>query len=263
MAVISIANAKGGAGKTTVALLLAMEFAHRGEPVVVLDCDTFTYAANWLKLTGTVENITISTGITFVNLAGKLRDLRPVNGHVIIDLSSASDALVALAAGLSDLVIVPVQGCMMDAQGATHVLDLVRRVEQTARGRIDHVVLLTRVNPLVTTRAMRSVKVMLAARDLDLLDTPIVERSPYRDMFECGGSLYDMPASRGEPLRKAVMNMQLFGYDVATRLARSGAISSLAPFARLCFKTAPAAAAPRLPATARDPHEPAAITVLS
>jgi len=39
MPVISFANPKGGTGKSTSALILALELAHRGGKVALIDCD--------------------------------------------------------------------------------------------------------------------------------------------------------------------------------------------------------------------------------
>ena len=256
MAVISIANAKGGAGKTTVALLLAMEFAHRGEKVVVFDCDPMTFAAKWHHLRGGVDAISVVTGITFANLGSNLRAQQGQGAHIIIDLSGARDALIALTAGLSDLVLVPVQGCAMDAQGAAHVLDLIGQVETNAHSHINYAVVLTRVSSLVTTRAMRSVKALLASRNIALLDTPIIERSAYRDMFDHGGTLYTIDAAKVSNLIKAQLNMQALVFDVQKFLGMSSHPQSSGPFARMCSRTP--VSSPLPPGTAETSFAPRA-----
>jgi len=234
MTVISIANAKGGAGKTTVALLLAMEFAQQGEKVVLFDCDPLAFAAKWHRLPGAVDAISVVTGITFANLGSNLRAQQGQAPHIIIDLSGARDALIALAAGLSDLVLIPVQGCAMDAQGAAHVLDLVGQVESNARSHINHAVVLTRVSSFVTTRALRSVKALLASRNIALLDTPIIERSAYRDMFEHGGTLYTIDEAKVSNLAKAQRNMRGLALEVQRLVAAPMHPQSSGPFARMC-----------------------------
>jgi chromosome partitioning protein len=236
MALISIANAKGGTGKTTAAVLLAMEFAQRGGKVVILDCDPLTFAARWHRMPSAIDAISVITGVTFANLGSNLRALQGQASHIIIDLSGARDALIALAAGLSDLVLIPVQGCVMDAQGAAHVLDLVGQVQSNARGHINHAVVLTRVSSFVTTRAMRSVKALLATRHVALLDTPIVERSAYRDMFEHGGTLYAMDQAKVSNLAKALGNMQALAREIEYCIAGPQHLQSSCSFARIGYK---------------------------
>lgn len=238
MAVISIANAKGGAGKTTVALLLAMEFAQAGGKVVIFDCDPLAFAAKWHELPGAVDGITVVTGVTFANLGANLRAQSGQASHVIVDLSGARDALIALAAGLSDLVLIPVQGCAMDAQGAVHVLDIIGQVANNAHSHINHAVVLTRVSSFVTTRAIRSVKARLAERNVLLLDTPIIERSAYRDMFEHGGTLYTIDETKVSNLARARRNMQGLATEVLHLVSGQPHLQSSGSLARICY-TAP------------------------
>lgn len=40
MPVITVANPKGGAGKSTAALVLATSLAQQGASVIILDCDS-------------------------------------------------------------------------------------------------------------------------------------------------------------------------------------------------------------------------------
>lgn len=248
MAVISIANAKGGSGKTTAAVLLATEFVQRGARTALLDCDDLKLAAGWARAAALADRLTLLDAIAASNLAGYLKTLRASHDHIVIDLSGARDALVALAAGLSDLVLVPVQGCAMDSRGAAHVLELVDLVSANARMPINRAVVLSRVNPLVTTRALRNVKTVLDAAKIPVVGTPVIERSAFRDMFETGGTLYSMNGGRVSNLDKAVTNAQAFAGDV---LRLVGAAERWQPRARVetpsAIRTERPAAAPHIP----------------
>jgi chromosome partitioning protein len=54
MAVVSIASAKGGVGKSTLALLVGAEFALEGYRVTILDCDLNQHVSAF-ALSTTVE----------------------------------------------------------------------------------------------------------------------------------------------------------------------------------------------------------------
>ncbi|MGO4619829.1 AAA family ATPase [Ensifer sp. 2YAB10] len=237
MAIISLANAKGGAGKTTAALLLACEFARRGDRVAVLDCDQLACMTDWFRHGRNDSNLSIISGVTTTTLSDHLRRLRGRVEHVVIDLSGAADVLVALAIGLSDLTLIPVQGCVMDARGATHVLELIRYIENNARANINHAVLLTRVNPIVTTRAMRKVKLMLCESRIRLVDTPLVERTAFRELFEQGDTLYSLDARRVSNLAKAQANAGDFANDVLTLLNPAGEAMRHGPFSSMCYRS--------------------------
>jgi chromosome partitioning protein len=226
MAVISFANAKGGAGKTTAALILAMDLAQRGQRVVILDADPQHWITSWAEISGPVRNISVISTVSTASIQGHIRENSGSTDHFIIDLAGACDALVALAIGLSDHVFIPVQGCSMDARGAAIILELIQRLDKAAGVRISHSVVLTRVSSVVTTKAMQAIKSLLATRGVPVLDTPINERSAYRDMFDCGGSLYTMDPHRVSNLDKAQENARMFAQNVEAVLpARINTVS--------------------------------------
>jgi chromosome partitioning protein len=75
-------------------------------------------------------------------------------------------------------------------------------------------VVLTRVSSLVTTRALQVVKGLLASRNVRVLETPIIERAAFRDVFDCGGTLQTMDPARVSNLDKARENARLFADEV-------------------------------------------------
>lgn len=252
MAVISVANAKGGSGKTTSAVLLATELVRRGARTALLDCDELKLAASWAKAARLGDRLTLVETVAASNLAVHLKTLRSNHDHIVIDLSGARDALVAFAAGLSDLVLVPVQGCAMDSRGAAHVLELIDLVSANAHLAINRAVVLSRVNPLVTTRALRNVKALLDAARIPVIGTPVIERSAFRDMFETGGTLYSMTSGRVSNLDKAIFNMQALADDVLQLVglgegSRTWARTELAAPGRAGRSTAVPVSAPTAP----------------
>jgi chromosome partitioning protein len=122
MAVITFANTKGGAGKTTAVLLLASELAMRGLKVCVIDTDPQRWISKWRDAADQRVNFTVITYVSSATLQQHVLDSRRNFDHVIIDLPGAQSPLLATAVGLSNHVIIPVQGSTMDAQGGAQVL---------------------------------------------------------------------------------------------------------------------------------------------
>lgn len=214
MPVISFANAKGGAGKTTAALLLATELAQQGYRVGILDADPQRWITQWHELSGPQHNIEVISEVTVASLQGHIRELARTADYTIIDPAGARDAIVTTAIGLSDHVMIPVQGCAMDARGGAQILDLIKLMEETGKLKIDHSVVLTRVTSMVTTRALLTIKGLLAARGVNVINTPIAERTAYREIFDCGGTLYSMDPTKISNLDKARENARLFAGEV-------------------------------------------------
>jgi chromosome partitioning protein len=99
---------------------------------------------------------------------------------------------LAKGLGLSSHVFVPVQGCALDAAGGAQVLDILKQLGETSGIRIPHSVALTRVNSIITTRALQAVRALLARQQVHVLETPLIERAAFRDMFDAGAALADM-----------------------------------------------------------------------
>jgi chromosome partitioning protein len=218
MAVITFANTKGGAGKTTAVLLLATELARKGYRVTVLDADPQNWISRWYELSGTVPNISVISFVTTASLPLHISENKHNTDYFIVDLPGARNPLLATAIGLSNHVLIPIQGCAMDARGGAQVLELIQYLDVKAGIKIPHSVVLTRVNSLVTTRALQLVKALLNERQVSVLDTPIVERAAFRDIFDCGGTLQSMDANRVSNLEKARENALDFAIEVMTRV---------------------------------------------
>ena len=223
MPVITFANTKGGAGKTTAVLLLATELVRMGNRVTVLDADPQYWISRWHDISAPMPNLKVVSYVTQASLERHLDDHRATTDYFLIDLPGARSPLLSKAIGLSDHVLIPIQGCAMDAQGGAHVIELLQYLEAKVGLRIPHSVVLTRVNSMVTTRALLAVKGLLAQRNVDVLETPIIERSAFRDLFDCGGTLYTMDANRISNLDKARENARFYAEEVVRRVVRNQA----------------------------------------
>ncbi|SIQ22222.1 chromosome partitioning protein [Rhizobium sp. RU20A] len=236
MRVVGIANMKGGSGKTTASLLLATELAGRGETVALLDCDPQGHLTQWRLLERSADQPPVFGNITTAGLPNLLRRLSENTGVTVIDLSGASDVLAAMCFGLSDLVLVPLQGSAMDARGASRALELVRYVAQNAQAPVRQAILLSRVSPIAATRSLRHAIETLRAARVQVLDTPLVERGAYRAVFDHGGALATLPAALGGNIANARCNAAQFADDVLAMLDAGGEGRKPAPFSSLCFR---------------------------
>ncbi len=221
MPVITFANTKGGAGKTTAVLLLATELARMGYRVSVLDADPQHWITRWYETSEGVlgKRLNVVPYVTMNSIDRQLAEEKARADFVLIDLPGSRSSLLAKAVGHADYVLIPVQGSAMDAQGGANVIELLQYLEDKANIRIRHSVVLTRVNSMVTTRAMNAVKDLLAARRVHLLPTPIGERAAFRDIFGCGGTLYSMDPRRVTNLDKAQENAHSMAMDVLRQMA--------------------------------------------
>ncbi|MFZ3583335.1 ParA family protein [Loktanella sp. DJP18] len=218
MPVIAFANPKGGAGKTTAALLLASELASHQAQITIIDADPERWISQWAKLPGKPDRIRIMSEVTEDSIVDLIADEAARSQFVIIDLEGTASLMVANAIGMSDLVIIPTQGGSMDAKGAAKMIRLIRNQERMTRRPIPHGVLLTRTSAAMMSRSLRNVRDQLAASDIPLFDTSIVERAAFRDIFDYGGLLADLPVTGVSNVAKARVNAGAFAAEVIERL---------------------------------------------
>lgn len=214
MPVITFANTKGGAGKTTAVLLLATELEQLGFKVTILDADPQYWIARWQERSAGRTTIRVIPYVTMNSLEKHIQESKLHSDYVLIDLPGARSPLLAKAIGHSDHVLIPIQGCSMDAQGGANVIELMQYLADRGGIHIPFSVVLTRVNSMVTTRALQVVKALLAERRVHVLDTPIIERAAFRDVFDCGGTLYTMEAGRVSNLERARENARAFADEM-------------------------------------------------
>lgn len=214
MPVITFANTKGGAGKTTAVLLLATELENMGLRVTVLDADPQCWISRWRENSGDRTKVKVVPYVTQATLEKHIHQGKREADYVLIDLPGARTPLLAKAIGYSNHVLIPIQGCSMDAQGGAHVIELMQYLADKGNIHIPFSIVLTRVNSMVTTRALQTVKALLAERRVPVLNTPIIERSAFRDVFDFGGSLHTLANARVSNLGKARDNARAFADEV-------------------------------------------------
>lgn len=218
MPVIAFANPKGGAGKTTTALLLATELASKGASVVIIDADPERWISQWGKLPGKPDSVTIVGDVTEDSVVDAIDTATENAQFVIVDLEGTASLMVANAIGMADLVVIPIQGSSMDAKGGAKTIRLIRNQEKMTRRKIEHAVVLTRTGAAVTSRALRNVTEQLQAGGIDIFQTAIVERAAYRDLMDFGGTLSGLNPSQTSNLEKAIANAREFAGEVVAKL---------------------------------------------
>lgn len=132
--VITIAQQKGGSGKTTVAVNLAVAFARAGLRVALLDTDPQGSLGRWflarrarLGEAGMELSTASAWGVSY-----ECEKLRKSSDIVIIDTPPKADADLRPALREADLVLVPVASSHVDLWATDGVLDLVARESRRA-----------------------------------------------------------------------------------------------------------------------------------
>ena len=192
MPVITMASSKGGVGKTTSALLLALELAHAGASVALIDGDRNQPLTKWASLDGKPSNVTVIADSSEETITATIEHAAAQYAFVVVDLEGSANAMVIYAVSRSDLVIVPLQASIVDAHQATRTVEAVRRISHTARQNVRAVLLLTKASALGSSEG-RHVRAELEDAGFEFLPVAIQERVAYRSLFSYGGDLRSLP----------------------------------------------------------------------
>jgi len=129
--VITVAQQKGGSGKTTLSANLAVGFRALGRTVALVDTDPQGSLGRWF-MTRLEQNPEAAEGIEFATSSAwgityECRKLADRVDVVIVDTPPKADSDLRPALRVADLVIVPVSMSHLDLWATESVLDLARR----------------------------------------------------------------------------------------------------------------------------------------
>lgn len=126
--VITVAQQKGGAGKTTLAANLAVAFARAGRSVALLDTDPQGSLGRWFMTRREAGDpgMEFSTASAW-GVSYELDKLRRQADVILLDTPPKMDSDLKPALRESDLVLVPVAASRVDLWATGEVLDLAGR----------------------------------------------------------------------------------------------------------------------------------------
>lgn len=212
MAVVAIASAKGGVGKSTLALLLGAEFALEGYQVSILDCDLNQHASAF-GLKAKLPGLTILPDIGEAEVLKALRAAEAKDDVVLIDLPGGTSTLALKALQRSHLVLVPTQPSLPDARDAMKTVSQIDDAEELARTPIARALVWTRFLPGFESRVARHVRQSLEEEQVPILKTPLMERAAFRAIH-----LNGQVPRQNEPGGSAAANIAALTKEVLEQL---------------------------------------------
>lgn len=198
--VLAVIGQKGGSGKTTTALALAVAATMEGKPVAVLDLDPQATATSWGDRRGTDSPAVVSCQVSRL---GQVLEAAAREGAqlVIIDTPGKSTDAAIAAAKVADFVLLPIQPQIYDIETLTSVKDVL-----TLAGLPSAAVVVNRA-PIQGTRHTDTQE---AAREMgfDIVPVVVFERIAHGDAGNMGQT-----AAEHDPKGKAAQEVAaLYSY---------------------------------------------------
>lgn len=193
--VISAINGKGGAGKTTVLMNVAGEYALRGLTAVMVDMDPRSNLMTWWtdcqERGAQAENIAVVSGKTARALLTLVERWSGRFDVLLVDTPGEDTSIADLVISLSDLVISPIQPSKREVLGAIDCFAAVLRVNEKTSRSCRHGVLRTRIGLTVRqTELYRKIRPIIEDKvGTYLFTTEIFERNIYKEIHNGVGTL--------------------------------------------------------------------------
>lgn len=208
MHVITFASSKGGAGKTTSAIILATTLA-RSQRVLLIDADPAKRLLSWSQKAPLPENLTVIASGGERHIHDEIDKGKAEFDFTIVDLEGAATRLNAYAMGESSLVIIPMGDEQPDAEGAIETLSQLALEARTLRREIPVRILFVRTQAAVKSRLEKSLNKQVRDK-IGSFSTELHRRTAYSSLHSFGGTLPDLPTDEVSGVQKAIMNADLF-----------------------------------------------------
>lgn len=191
---LALITAKGGSGKSTIAILLADALATEGRKVLLIDADPQGSVSQWFK-TATARgdrpaNIDVARATTDTELM-TLLSRASAHDDRIIDVPGVADKSLIVAANAADLIIIPARVGAFDAAQAIRTAAALGAVARSqGRSMAPYRLVMNGVN-IVDLRgvALREVQRLLLEAKVPILSAYFAERGIFKTFAGGFGSL--------------------------------------------------------------------------
>lgn len=194
-------SSKGGAGKTTLATIIAGEYAIADKRVLLVDADPSQNLQAWWTLSGEKEkqpeNIDFISALTVAVLENIMTQRKSEYDVIIIDTAGRDSIVLSEILNYADLILTPIQPAKREIDAAHSAAETIADYNDENSRKVAHLVVRTRIK--VTDRHsdnyrfirpfiehLRTAGGMESTR---LLDAELYERNVYREIANGYGTV--------------------------------------------------------------------------
>jgi chromosome partitioning protein len=197
-------------------VILATELAHAGADIAILDCDPNRSVTIWANRSPLPPRIAVLSDIGESDIVKAIRRHYADGRVVIVDLEGVASRLVLRAISQADLVLIPMRATTLDATIGVRALALIEEEEEALGRSIRYAVVFT-MTRAIRTKQHTAIEASLTGQGVDIINSPLMERAAFSELFEFGGDLRSLPA-QGR-MDAAIENAAGFAQAVYQRLA--------------------------------------------
>jgi len=212
MAILSFATSKGGAGKTTSAIILGTTLARKGHLVTLIDADPAERLMKWHQRTQEnsikLKNLTVLASQGESTVGDEIEWAKKNSDFVLIDLEGAATMTNSVIMSESDLILLIMGDEQQDAQAVIETVDQIGLLARMARRDIPFRVLFARTEAGRKNRLAQSLNEQVR-RNIGSFTTELTRRMAYSALHTDGGDLYHLDTKETYGVARAVENAEL------------------------------------------------------
>jgi chromosome partitioning protein len=175
--IITIANSKGGVGKSTLAVHLAAWLHEQGHSVTLADCDTQQSSSEWIhEAIPELKTVRLGNPNEILN---ELPALIQETDFVIADGPGSNTETSRALLLRADFAIVPCKASMLEVRALAKATEVLRQAQDIRGGIPKAVIVLSMVGK--NYRLTKDMKDAAAALNLPLASTAMILRQIYAD----------------------------------------------------------------------------------
>lgn len=176
--IITVANRKGGVGKTTIVTNLAVELNKQGKTLIV-DGDEQKSAYKWNEY----RQDRLDCIFVLENLIDTLESLNDKYDFIIIDVAGRDSQIFRESLLISDKLIIPTQASLIDLEVLEYVADKVATAHKN-NAELKAYVIINKASSNYRNTEIGQARAYIAQfHILHLLNTVIHDRKAFRDGF--------------------------------------------------------------------------------
>lgn len=210
--IITVGQGKGGVGKSTLAMNLAIDIQQRDHTVVVLDADrTLATARLWAddRANAGLPVLPVVSGEG--NLVKLIQSLADQYDHVIIDVKGGDTTELRTAAVSSDLLVAPTSGQQADLDSLEKLAGSVAAARDL-NDALKVLVVLNRVSPQGKANEVADAKTYIADYpEFDLASTVLVTAKAWDKARSEGRGVVEIPGKAKAAMQ--VLTNEILGDD--------------------------------------------------
>jgi chromosome partitioning protein len=194
--ILSITSLKGGTGKSTLSINLAVCFAHMGYRVAIIDTDTNASAVHWSGLRAEDLPPVTVFGITEANALQKnIAKIGSDYDIILIDGRPSLSKLVSTIILLGDLVLIPVKPSGLDIWATEKFLEQYEQARVLKQGVAAYFVLNEFDEKMNLNKDSKDA---LGEFEIPTLEATVKSRVAYRESAVMGMGVYEYKDARAK-----------------------------------------------------------------